>query len=93
MFNVLKEKLGELDIIVEDLGFLTDSVIKLVKDMSSVSKLCIIPMQDYLGLGKEVRINMPSTLGNNWIYRFSDGVFTDDLAKKIRVITKDYGRL
>lgn len=91
MFNVLKEKLGELDIIVEDLGFLTDSVIKLA--MSSVSKLCIIPMQDYLGLGKEARINMPSTLGNNWIYRFSDGVFTDDLAKKIRVITKDYGRL
>lgn len=32
LFNVLKEKLGELDIIVEDLGFLTPSVLQLVAD-------------------------------------------------------------
>lgn len=32
LFHVLKEKLGELDIIVEDLGFLTPSVLQLVED-------------------------------------------------------------
>lgn len=32
LFHVLREKLGELDIIVEDLGFLTPSVLQLVED-------------------------------------------------------------
>lgn len=32
LFNVIKEKLGELPTIAEDLGFLTDSVRKLLKD-------------------------------------------------------------
>ncbi len=32
LFAVLKEKLGNVQIIAEDLGFLTDSVVKLVKD-------------------------------------------------------------
>ena len=32
LFNKIHEKLGDLDIIVEDLGFLTDSVRKLLKD-------------------------------------------------------------
>ena len=37
--------------------------------MASVSDTCIIPMQDYLGLGAEARINVPSTLGTNWKWR------------------------
>ena len=32
LFKTLKKELGEIDIIAEDLGFLTDSVLKLVKD-------------------------------------------------------------
>lgn len=32
LFNQLEKKLGKLPIIVEDLGFLTDSVRKLLKD-------------------------------------------------------------
>ena len=32
LFNVLEKKLGKLPIIVEDLGFLTPSVKKLLKD-------------------------------------------------------------
>ena len=31
--------------------------------MRSVADTCIIPVQDYLGLGKEARINTPSKLG------------------------------
>ena len=37
--------------------------------MRSVADTCIIPVQDYLGLGNKARINMPSTLGGNWMWR------------------------
>jgi 4-alpha-glucanotransferase len=58
----------------------------------SVAKLCIIPIQDYLGLGSEARINIPSTLGNNWKWRLNYVELTEDLAKKINEITILYGR-
>lgn len=61
--------------------------------MASVSDTCIIPMQDYLGLGMEARINIPSTLGTNWKWRMKEGAFTDELAERIREMTKLYGRL
>ena len=172
IFAVMKEKLGEKEIIAEDLGFLTPSVIELVRKsgypgmkilqfafdsreesdylphnytrncvvytgthdndtvlgwygtlkgedkelcdaylnlakcdaselhwefirvaLSSVADLAVIPMQDYMGLGSEARINIPSTLGNNWKWRMKDGDFTKELADKIRAMTKLYGRL
>ena len=171
LFNTVKEKLGELDIIAEDLGFLTESVFQLLKDsgypgmkvlqfafdpsedsdyltykyqrncvvytgthdndttagwfeklsdgdkevalrymnsfytpkeeqhwdlialaMRSTADTCIIPVQDFLGLGSEARINMPSTLGNNWKWRMTKGAFSEELKEKIRRMTKLYGR-
>ena len=176
IFRSMKEKLGEKEVIAEDLGFLTPSVIELVKKsgypgmkilqfafdsreesdylphnythncvvytgthdndtvmgwydtlkgadkklcddylrlknadgepipreqlpwefvraaMSSVADLAIIPMQDYLGLGSEARINIPSTLGINWKWRMGNGDFTKELAGRIRSMTKLYGR-
>lgn len=171
IFRVMKEKLGELNIIAEDLGFLTQSVIDLVKAtgfpgmkvlqfafdsredsdylphnydkncivytgthdnetvvewwgaistedrqlameyldikkeeeeevnwkfirlaMSSVAKVCIIPIQDYLGLSGEARMNRPSTLGGNWTWRMTKNDFTPNLQEQIRKITKLYGR-
>ena len=59
---------------------------------ASVADTCIIPMQDYLELGNEARINMPSTLGNNWDWRMSENAYTNELAVKIKAITKTYGR-
>lgn len=170
LFAVMKKKLGKKEVIAEDLGFLTPSVLKLVaktgypgmkiiefafdsdetndylphnythnsvvytgthdndtvlgwfetlkrkdqafakrylgvknkKDinwhfirlaMSSVADTCIIPMQDYLGLGKEGRINTPSTLGDNWKWRMAEGQLTDELAERIYTMTKTYARL
>lgn len=170
IFKTMKAKLGNKAVIAEDLGYLTDSVIKLVKKtgypgmkilqfafdsreesdylphnygpnsvvytgthdndttlgwytvlnrkdkafakkyldirsrkdvqwvfiraaMSSVSDTCVIPMQDYLGLGAEARTNVPSTLGTNWKWRMLPGEFTDELAEKIYDMTKLYGRL
>lgn len=171
LFKSIADELGKLDIIAEDLGYLTDSVIKLVKDtgfpgmkiiqfafdsregsnylphtydkncvvytgthdndtingwyktvseedkeyaneylnnkntkqsdihwdfircaMSSVADLAIIPMQDILGLGSEARINIPSTLGNNWDWRILEGEFTDQLIEQLKKLTKLYER-
>ncbi|WP_126454526.1 4-alpha-glucanotransferase [Sulfuriflexus mobilis] len=38
--------------------------------MSSVSFLCVLPMQDMLMLGSEARMNVPGTVGGNWQWRF-----------------------
>lgn len=172
LFAAMKKELGEKQIIAEDLGFLTPSVLKLVKKtgypgmkvlqfafdsreesdylphnyphncvvytgthdndtvlgwygtlsrqdrkfcneylnlsrgrkdqlqwafiratLSSVADLAVIPMQDYLGLGSEARINTPSTLGDNWKWRMKPGAFTEELAEKMRSYVKLYGRL
>lgn len=171
IFRVMEERLGKLNIIAEDLGFLTNSVMDLVRRtgypgmkvlqfafdsretsdylphnyekncivytgthdndtvqgwfhticeqdrkyameyinvhedevedinwafirlaMSCVANLCIIPMQDYLGLGKDARINMPSTLGQNWTWRMTKEEFTEEIRQKIKKMTKLYAR-
>ena len=60
--------------------------------LSSVSSYCIIPMQDFLQLGDEARMNIPSTLGGNWSWRYSEDMIDDDLKDKILKMTKIYGR-
>ncbi len=60
--------------------------------LSSVADTAIIPMQDYLGLGNEARINTPSTLGSNWEWRMKEDACTRELAEKIYTLTKLYGR-
>lgn len=61
--------------------------------MSSVSRLCVIPMQDYLDLGAEARMNFPGTLSSaNWTWRACENFAADGLAEKICRLTKLYGR-
>lgn len=61
---------------------------------SSVSDLCIIPMQDYLQLGAEARMNFPGTQsGDNWTWRAAPGYATPELTKRIYALTRLYGRL
>jgi 4-alpha-glucanotransferase len=59
----------------------------------SVADLAIVQAQDILGLGSEARMNEPSTVGNNWLWRAKEGAFTQELAEKIRRKMKIYGRL
>ncbi|HKM35476.1 MAG TPA: 4-alpha-glucanotransferase [Lachnospiraceae bacterium] len=170
IFDTMKKTLGERKVIAEDLGYLTDSVIELVKKagypgmkilqfafdsreesdylphnytrncvvytgthdndttlgwytnlakadrnfadrymylrddeaevewefiraaISSVADTAIIPMQDYLGLDETARINIPSTLGNNWKWRMKKNACTDELAERIKKLSKLYGR-
>ncbi|OOB79201.1 MAG: 4-alpha-glucanotransferase [Epulopiscium sp. Nuni2H_MBin001] len=59
---------------------------------ASVSNLAIVQMQDLLGLGNEARMNLPSTLGGNWQWRVKAEDLSDELAKKLKDLTKLYGR-
>ena len=169
LFNIIKEKLGNLEIIAEDLGLMTEEVIKLREDTGfpgmkilqfafggddsldlphnysvncvaytgthdndtvcgwyndtgskeeiekakkylnltyeegiargmirgiweSTAYLAITTMQDFLGLGKEARINFPSKVGENWKWRAKKSDFTDSLAEEIYNLTKLYNR-
>ncbi|MBQ7358555.1 MAG: 4-alpha-glucanotransferase [Lachnospiraceae bacterium] len=60
--------------------------------LGSVADTAIIPMQDYLALGGEARINTPSTLGINWKWRMKAGVTTEALAARIKKETILFGR-
>ncbi len=61
--------------------------------MGSVSRLCVVQMQDYLELGKESRMNFPGTLSSdNWTWRAEKGFDSDALAQRIGKTTALYGR-
>jgi 4-alpha-glucanotransferase len=53
---------------------------------SSVAGMTIVPLQDFLGLGSEARMNTPSRSDGNWGWRFSPGALTDKLAEKIAAL-------
>ena len=60
--------------------------------LASVADTAIIPMQDYLELGTQARMNTPSTLGDNWKWRMKKDACEKELAEKIRRLSKLYGR-
>lgn len=170
IFRAIKAELGKIRIIAEDLGFLTPSVIRLVKKtgypgmkvlqfafdsreesdylphnytkncvvytgthdndttlgwfeslsrpdkrfakryldfgknkevcwelirtaLASVADTAVIPMQDYLELGAEARMNKPSTVGCNWKWRMLPDACTKELAQKMHDMVKLYARL
>lgn len=59
---------------------------------ASVSELVIIQMQDFLNLGSQARMNIPSTVGGNWIWRMTDAQMKPALAKKMRELATTYFR-
>lgn len=61
--------------------------------LMSVGDMCILTMQDIIGLGSEARINTPSTLGDNWQWRIEGGCINDWLAKIVYDNTALYFRL
>lgn len=166
LFVKMKEKLGGIRIIAEDLGFLTDSVLKMLHAtgypgmkilqfgfdsreagdyrpetypencvaytgthdndtllgwfrtleksdreaakssagitgeadcckklimllMQTKADLVIIPIQDYLELGSEGRINTPSTLGGNWTWRLKSGEISAEVIAHIRNLCEE----
>lgn len=59
---------------------------------SSVADIAISPIQDFLGLGSEARINTPGVASGNWQWRLNYDVLSDELAQKIAHLTKIYAR-
>lgn len=60
--------------------------------LATVADICIIPVQDYLGLGSEARINIPSVPSGNWKWRMKKDAFAPEIRKKIRSLAEVYGR-
>ena len=169
LWNAVRRRLGDLPVIAEDLGFMTDSVRQMVADsgfpnmkvlqfafdaagesdhlphayhhnsvvytgthdndtirgwigetkeadlafamdylqaadeeqlpaqmmraaMASVCDICILTMQDLLGLGAEARMNTPSTVGENWRWRARAEQITPEIADRLAELTRLYGR-
>ena len=61
--------------------------------LSSCANLVIIPMQDYLDIGNEGRINTPSTIEKNWRWRMSKTLFTQETAEYMANLAKLYYRI
>jgi len=174
LFNTVEQKLGKKQLIAEDLGLMTDTVRKLVKDsgfpnmkviqfgfsvddlgktndylphnydrncvvytgthdnetiagwyaglkkkeklllreylddyrtddavfyrsinrmaMAATANICILPVQDVLGLDNSARMNQPSTVKTNWRWRMDADMLTKEAQKELLEVTKRYGR-
>lgn len=61
--------------------------------LGSVAELSIISMQDLLELGSEARMNVPGTVGGNWLWRLRGDEDYGKLSLWLREKTILYGRL
>ncbi|HEX4784071.1 MAG TPA: 4-alpha-glucanotransferase [Candidatus Sulfotelmatobacter sp.] len=59
----------------------------------SAASLCIVPLQDVLGLGSEARMNTPSQNGGNWRWRFQKPQLKPELATKLAHLAELSDRL
>lgn len=59
---------------------------------ASVADTVVIPVQDFLGLGGDARMNEPGTLKGNWLWRMRRDALTTDLAVELRSLTETFGR-
>ena len=50
---------------------------------TSTADTCIVPMQDWLALGADCRMNFPGTVGGNWLWRMEE-VDYEALAPRVR---------
>ena len=76
---------------VTDEGGIRDAAIRAM--MMSPADTVIVPMQDYLDLGNEARMNTPSSLGGmNWCWRVDYWALTQDVSDYIREFTEIYFR-
>ena len=84
--------LGAMDkLAVRDSALLPEAIIKY--GMESSSFLMVVPLQDWLNLGKDARINTPGSRSGNWKWRLeSEDVLSERLALHIRKVTAESGR-
>ena len=61
--------------------------------MMSKARVCIVPIQDYMGLSDKARINTPGAAFGNWNFQLSWEDLGGELCDKIRKVAKIYGRI
>lgn len=59
---------------------------------SSIAALVIIPLQDWLRLGTEARMNFPGRPDGNWSWRFSWDQISENLISEIKTFVKIFER-
>ena len=64
-----------------------------VRAMESEARVTVIPIQDWLGLGTEARMNLPATCSGNWEWRLAGTECTPELAHEIRALALETARL
>jgi 4-alpha-glucanotransferase len=68
--------------------------LEIIKSLyESRADLCIIPLQDFLSIESEGRINTPSTIGDNWRWRVKDDLITKKLSNYIKEMVIEGNRL
>jgi len=60
---------------------------------NSVASLCVVPLQDALGLGSDARMNVPSRESGNWRWRFDAELLRPELGKKFATLAEVCDRL
>lgn len=68
----------------------SDAVIRAV--LASVADRAVVPLQDYLGLGAEGRMNTPATTEGNWEWRAGEEHFSRELSDRMAALAQIYGR-
>jgi len=84
-FQSLDEKTSEFvmkTLELDDPAEVTDTLIDIA--LSTDAQLAVIPLQDFLHLGTEARMNLPGTVDNNWQWRFEWDQIPQNLALNIR---------
>lgn len=60
--------------------------------MGSIANLCIMPIQDVMGLGSWARMNYPGIAEGNWAWRYTEDMLYDELRHRLNTITHRFGR-
>ena len=55
--------------------------------------LALVPAQDVLGVGSEARMNRPGRTDGNWRWRLEWGALTPALARRLRRVAEQHGRV
>ncbi|HQY23696.1 MAG TPA: 4-alpha-glucanotransferase [Thermoflexales bacterium] len=65
----------------------------LIRTLSvSVASTVVFTLQDLMGLGAEARMNLPGRAGGNWGWRFTPQMLSADIARRLEVLARTYGR-
>jgi len=61
--------------------------------LNSAADIAIVPIQDWLGMGSEARMNQPGKATGSWAWRLKPNLLTDDLVANIRSMTQQSNRI